>query len=149
MAKNTVVSSAIAIEQLRVITNGLESGSGKARIRIYDAAQPADPSVAPGGALVFDIDPQDPAFSTPVASSPGAESTLNGTPLFANALVTTSNGVGFVRYMNSDLLAYFDGSVGVTAGQFDLIISKLQFISGEQLQINSPYVLHQNQSQAG
>ena len=145
MTKNQIVNTSIAIAQLGIVRDGVDSGSGPAKIRFYDGVQPASPDVAPSGPVIFEFTCQDPAFSAPVSSSPGAECNLNGTPLFALALESTSLGVGFVRYVNSNNVAYWDGSCGTVAGQFDAILTKLNFVLGEQLQLDSPYVLHQNQ----
>lgn len=149
MVKVSVVNSAIAIAQLTVVRNALDQGAGPAKARFYDGSQKSDPTVAPTTPVIFEFALQDPAFTVPAASSPGAECQMNGTPLFAIAAENTTFGIGYVRFVDSNNVPIFDGSCGTVAGQFDVLMTKVNFVLGEQLQLNAPYLLHQNQGPGG
>jgi len=99
--------------------------SGK--VKFYDGAVPADPQATPAGTLLATVTLQTPAFSVA-----GGVCTLNGTP--NNLAVADSTGT-FARLTKSDDSAIADCSIG-TSGT-DLILTKLEFVTDETVQINS------------
>jgi hypothetical protein len=114
----------------------VDAGAGAGKLRIYTGSQPAGPDSAATGTLLVDIALADPAFG---AASSGAAA-LASTPRSASA--SAAGTAGWFRILDSNNVAYIDGSVTATGGGGDLTLDNVSIASGQTVNITGLTYTH-------
>lgn len=152
MARNTIVTEAVSILQLQRVVIEWELGSTnpESRLQMFDNAQPANPSVAPGQTPVFEFLLNEPnPVTNPAPASPGAVSTMNGLPKTALAARNTDPaGLQWHRIINRAGTGVMDGTTGPSPALFDIYANVVVFTSGQQAELQA-WQMNQPQGPAG
>lgn len=129
MAKNPKLSNEAANAEADAVAALLNSGY----IRIYDGAQPANANTALGAqVLLAELRFGNPAFGAAVAGVATAN------PVTSDASANATGTAAWFRALKSDgSSSIFDGTVGVTAGSFDMVINSTAIQSGLEVLVNS------------
>lgn len=112
------------------VRDQIDAGSGAGIIRIYTGSQPAGPGSAATGTLLVTLTLNDPSF--PNAAS--GTTTIDNTPV-VTADAVAAGVAGWARFLDSDLNAVMDVTVGESAS--DLTINESTLAIGQAVSIDS------------
>ena len=110
----------------------VDAGAGAGILRIYTGAKPASADLAPTGTLLGTFTVNDPAFGAAAAGT----ATLVVAPALSTVGVAAGDA-GWFRLLDSDGSTVMDGTVTVTGGGGDLIMSTVTVSIGLTLQLTA------------
>lgn len=140
MAKNFRILMAAAIAACDAEVDLIDDGAGTAKLQFYTGTQPDNPSVAISDqVLVAEVDLPNPAFGA--AADPGggaeyAEAELNSVPL-EDTSANNSGTITWYRILDRDGNALFDGSAGISSGDFNALIDNPVVVAGQTFRATS------------
>jgi len=129
MAKAPCISVTAAIAMCDQLVDLLDAGAGAGLCDIYTTPKPADVSVGiTSQTLLGTLTFSDPAFGSAVDNTEKATATANAITSDTNA---DANGTAvWFRAKDSNGVAIFDGTVGDTGSDFDMIINSVNVSAG-------------------
>lgn len=133
MAKDTRISNGSARAGLDTVTAKLNGGTFK----IYDdggSGIPTDVDAAPVGTLLGTLDLSATAYQPAIDANPGAIATANA--ISATTAVAAGTATYFRGHSSADV-SETQGTVGVTAGQFDLVLDSVDFQVGGSITVSA------------
>jgi len=135
VAKNLTFSRGMANALITAIQAYFDAGF----LDIYDGTQPANPNNSSGSAnLLARVDLPADAFDDTASlgaiqlkgSWTEAAAILNGTATWFRLRESTDTGGASTAFVR------IDGTCGITAGQFDLVLTSVNVVSGEPVEID-------------
>lgn len=109
----------------------LDAGSGAGYIEIRTGAQPATPNTAATGTLLATLPLSDPAFGA------AATGVITANAITPDSTADASGTAGWFRAYDSSGAAVIDGTVTVSGGGGDMILSSVNVIAGGVVTVSS------------
>lgn len=109
----------------------LDAGSGAGYIEIRTGAQPATPNTAATGTLLATLPLSDPAFGA------AATGVITANAITPDSTADASGTAGWFRAYDSSGAAVIDGTVTVSGGGGDMILSSVAVIAGGVVTVSS------------